>query len=167
MRGTNSYSTCSRADLIAAASRGPGSCKRGFEELSSQPKLGFFHQVLAKDVECQLPRVKGLNSEISVGLWLYRWPSGQSWEVNLGELSHFVACGWESLELRRSWHQPQNADAHPISVGYFFGAVTGHYHTPILTWRKYVSVRKDEQSCFTDGLGESKATCFGPSATAS
>jgi len=30
---------------------------------------------------------------------------------------------------------------------------TGDYHTPILTWRKSVFVRKGEQSCFTGGFG--------------
>lgn len=30
---------------------------------------------------------------------------------------------------------------------------TDHYRTPILTWRKYGFVRKDEQSCFTGNWG--------------
>ncbi len=44
--------TCSRAGLIAAASQGPGSCKRGLEELelSIQIRL-FLSSPKPKDVE--------------------------------------------------------------------------------------------------------------------
>ena len=36
--------------------------------------------------------------------------------------------------------------------------ISGDSHTPILTWRKSVSVRKGEQSCFTGNFGSVKVS---------